>query len=207
MKDQDILDVVSRVCKTYCKNRDWLPREDVLQEGVALAYEEIARVGMEKFDAANDPQGMLGYVVKLRLVDWQRKQKILYTGKKGKKNSVSTRTVEYIEYAEEDRPSTACAVEEMGYWFIEEYSEKEHNRKVEQAMTSRNHIKVGAEPSERELEVISLTAEGLSTTEIGEKMHISMETIKSHTKNLRWKLSARNTTHAVAICLREGLIK
>lgn len=53
--------------------------------------------------------------------------------------------------------------------------------------------------TERELDVVRLTAHGLSTGEIGARLSISRETVKSHRKGIISKLGARNSTHAVAI--------
>lgn len=42
--------------------------------------------------------------------------------------------------------------------------------------------------SDRELEVFELTGKGLSTKEIGEKLHISVKTVESHRANIKDKL-------------------
>lgn len=42
--------------------------------------------------------------------------------------------------------------------------------------------------SDRELEVFELTGQGLSTREIGEKLHISVKTVESHRANIKEKL-------------------
>lgn len=60
--------------------------------------------------------------------------------------------------------------------------------------------------TERELEVVAHMAEGLENVRVAAEMHLSAETIKSHVRHILGKLEARNRTHAVAICLRKGLI-
>jgi DNA-binding CsgD family transcriptional regulator len=60
--------------------------------------------------------------------------------------------------------------------------------------------------SERELQVLELTAEGLTNAEIGEVLFLSEETIKSHLGNLLAKLQARSKAHAVALGFRLRLI-
>jgi two-component system, NarL family, response regulator len=61
-------------------------------------------------------------------------------------------------------------------------------------------------PSGRELEVLQLIADGLVNREIGGKLYLSEETVKSHVRHLLAKLQARSRAHAVAIGLRRGLI-
>jgi len=52
--------------------------------------------------------------------------------------------------------------------------------------------------SERELEVLRLIAAGLSNREIADKLFISMNTVKTHTKNINSKLDVNSRTRAVA---------
>jgi DNA-binding CsgD family transcriptional regulator len=53
--------------------------------------------------------------------------------------------------------------------------------------------------TERELEVVRLIARGKTNREVGEKLYISEETVKSHVRHIISKLRAENRTHAVAI--------
>ena len=62
------------------------------------------------------------------------------------------------------------------------------------------------EPTAREIEVLQLVADGLANREIGGRLLLSEETIKSHAKHLFAKLRARSRAHAVAIGFRRGLI-
>jgi DNA-binding NarL/FixJ family response regulator len=61
-------------------------------------------------------------------------------------------------------------------------------------------------PSKREIAVLQLVADGLANREIGQRLSISEETVKSHIRNLLAKLKARNRAHAVSIASRHGLI-
>ena len=63
-----------------------------------------------------------------------------------------------------------------------------------------------AEPSARELEVLQLVSEGLTNREIGTRLFLSEETVKSHVRNLLTKLDARCRAHAVAAGFRLALI-
>ncbi len=60
--------------------------------------------------------------------------------------------------------------------------------------------------SERELEVLKLLATGLSNQEIGQRLFISLGTVKWHVKNLFGKLEVRNRTQAVASAQKMGLL-
>ena len=62
-------------------------------------------------------------------------------------------------------------------------------------------------PSQRELELLSLMADGLTDAEIAEKLSISAKTMRSRLHTLRIKMQARTRTHAVAIAFRRGLLE
>lgn len=51
--------------------------------------------------------------------------------------------------------------------------------------------------SQREYEVLQLMSEGLSNQEIGEKLFISLPTVKTHATNLYVKLDVKRRTQAV----------
>lgn len=58
----------------------------------------------------------------------------------------------------------------------------------------------------RERDVLSLLAEGLSNDEIGVRLAISAETVRSHTRKAMTKLGAMTRTQAVATALRRRMI-
>jgi LuxR family maltose regulon positive regulatory protein len=60
--------------------------------------------------------------------------------------------------------------------------------------------------SDRELEVLYLIAAGLTNKEIAEKLFISLNTVKTHTKNINSKLSVNSRTKAVARAKELGLL-
>ena len=62
------------------------------------------------------------------------------------------------------------------------------------------------EPTGRELEVLQLISDGLVNREIGQRLYLSEETVKSHVRHLLAKLQARSRAHAVAVGFRRGLI-
>ena len=61
-------------------------------------------------------------------------------------------------------------------------------------------------PSARELQVLALIAEGMTDSEIGGRLFVASNTVKSHVKNLLAKLGARSRAHAVAVGFRRGFI-
>jgi DNA-binding NarL/FixJ family response regulator len=61
-------------------------------------------------------------------------------------------------------------------------------------------------PTMREIEVLQLISDGLVNREIGERLFLSEETVKSHVRHLLAKLQARSRAHAVAVGFRRGLI-
>lgn len=60
--------------------------------------------------------------------------------------------------------------------------------------------------SERELQVLKLVAEGLSNTEIGERLGISPKTAARHRENIMAKLDLHSRTELVKHAIRIGLI-
>jgi len=93
---------------------------------------------------------------------------------------------------------------------------REHSKRFESVAARRSGggevISFGRDPepdqppSPRELEVLQLIADGLVNREIGGKLYLSEETVKSHVRHLLAKLQARSRAHAVAVGLRRGLI-
>jgi DNA-binding NarL/FixJ family response regulator len=61
-------------------------------------------------------------------------------------------------------------------------------------------------PTPREIEVLQLVSEGLVNREIGDRLYLSEETVKSHVRHLLAKLQARSRAHAVAVGFRRGLL-
>ena len=97
---------------------------------------------------------------------------------------------------------------------------RDHSRRFEAAAARRSTSRSGVvvpfdpparldmvqDPTARELEVLQLVADGLVNREIGQKLFLSEETVKSHVRHLLAKLQARSRAHAVAVGYRRGLI-
>src|SRR3984957_3202132 len=63
-----------------------------------------------------------------------------------------------------------------------------------------------AELTAREIEILRLIADGNANKEIGARLAIAEETVKSHITNILSKLEAKDRTHAVTIGLKRGII-
>jgi DNA-binding CsgD family transcriptional regulator len=60
--------------------------------------------------------------------------------------------------------------------------------------------------SPRQVQILKALAQGATYPTAAERFGIGEESIKTQAKLIREKLGARNTTHAVAIAIREGVI-
>lgn len=59
----------------------------------------------------------------------------------------------------------------------------------------------------RELEVLSLIAEGLSNQEIADKLFITLKTVKTHVSNILSKLEVSDRTQATIYAFKHDLVK
>jgi DNA-binding CsgD family transcriptional regulator len=57
-----------------------------------------------------------------------------------------------------------------------------------------------------EKRTLELASRGLHTKMIADEMFIGDETVKTHLAHARFKMRAKNTTHAVAEAIRKGII-
>lgn len=86
-------------------------------------------------------------------------------------------------------------------------------RALDHARAGRTHLdpalrgkRRGGDLTERELDVLRLLAEGLPHEEIGRRLGIGSETVRTHLRKASDRLGASTRTQAVATALRRGLI-
>lgn len=60
--------------------------------------------------------------------------------------------------------------------------------------------------SRREYEVLQLIAGGMENQAVANELYVSVETVRTHVKNILRKLRARDRTHAVSLAYQAGLL-
>ncbi|WP_405233263.1 response regulator [Lentisalinibacter salinarum] len=60
---------------------------------------------------------------------------------------------------------------------------------------------------DREREVLQLLAEGLTSAEVAEKLHIALNTVETHRRNIMRKLDLHNVVELTRYAIREGLTR
>lgn len=65
---------------------------------------------------------------------------------------------------------------------------------------------VSGELTEREVDILSLIADGLSYVEAGKRAGISRDTVNNHLARARLALRTRSNAHSVAVAFRRGLL-
>jgi DNA-binding CsgD family transcriptional regulator len=82
-------------------------------------------------------------------------------------------------------------------------TDREYRRKV---ITRKELFHSLAMLSSRELQCLSLIADGLNTKEVAEQLFLSNETVSTHAKSIRQKMDCKNIAEAVAKAFRLGLL-
>ena len=79
-------------------------------------------------------------------------------------------------------------------------------RKLVREISQPSDLPATEEPlTEREVEVLSLVARGLSNQEIADSLVVSERTVRTHVSNILGKLHLANRTQAALYAVREGL--
>jgi len=74
-------------------------------------------------------------------------------------------------------------------------------------LTSETQVRCYLELMPREIEVLYLIAEGLSNKQIGERLNLSVHTVKNHVHNILEKLQMQNRSEVVHYIFSEGLMR
>ncbi|WP_090000209.1 response regulator transcription factor [Chryseobacterium taichungense] len=61
--------------------------------------------------------------------------------------------------------------------------------------------------TERELEIITLTAQGLKSKDVADTLHISTKTVNTHKQNIQNKYNFDNMMTAILYCVKQKIIK
>ncbi|WP_425597622.1 response regulator transcription factor [Virgibacillus salarius] len=69
------------------------------------------------------------------------------------------------------------------------------------------HPLYGIQLTKRELNILTLLAEGYDNRQMGENLHLSEHTVRDYVSSLMGKLKARNRTQVVSTGFRLGLLK
>jgi DNA-binding NarL/FixJ family response regulator len=123
-------------------------------------------------------------------------------------------------YADKDTLQRAKAVNPSGY-IVKPFNEKtllasleiaisnhaaDSNKKMSPLSIEKINRHLLSPLSEREFEIIQLIYEGITNNQVAEKIFVSVNTVKTHLKNIYLKLDA-NTRYGVIIRLRELMLK
>lgn len=84
--------------------------------------------------------------------------------------------------------------------------QKDKNVQIQPLTADQEHILSTYPLTERELNVMELIVDGCSNAEIGEKLYITVGTVKTHVRNILNKLCVNDRTQAAVMALRSGLV-
>jgi LuxR family maltose regulon positive regulatory protein len=74
-------------------------------------------------------------------------------------------------------------------------------QKSQQLHTAHEHVDLTAALSKREMHILRLLEQGMSKQEIARELHISLNTVKTHVKNIYKKLEVHNRAAAAQISM------
>ena len=93
----------------------------------------------------------------------------------------------------------------LGLWFGTKLRGRTRPSASGQPLTGRELVERG-ELSEREAEVLTMMAQGLTNQEIAERLFVSVNTVKTHTSNIFSKLNVKRRMQAVQRATELGLL-
>lgn len=72
---------------------------------------------------------------------------------------------------------------------------------------SRTRRRASTDLTSREIEVLELLAEGVSTQDIAERLYVSTNTVRNHAQSILMKLGVHSRLEAVSAAVRQGVIR
>ena len=109
--------------------------------------------------------------------------------------------------------SKNCSVDELQEGIMRVYSGKTYFCNLSSQVLLRDYsaeskadIVDFREITAREIEIITLLSDGLSTKEIASKLFISSKTVERHKSNLLKKMHLKNTAHLIKVAMENGLL-
>ena len=97
-------------------------------------------------------------------------------------------------------------VMELGYYYSDFVSKALHRKVLNKLPAKQPTFQNKLQVSQREMEVLQLLCEGLSTTEIGDKLFVSPRTVEGHRLRLLEKTESKNTASLVAYAFKNDLL-
>lgn len=74
-------------------------------------------------------------------------------------------------------------------------------------LTKRNHARRPTDLSARELEVLELLADGVSTRAVAQRLYLSVNTVRNHAQRIITKLGVHSRLEAVSVAVRDGIVR
>jgi DNA-binding NarL/FixJ family response regulator len=87
-----------------------------------------------------------------------------------------------------------------------EYFGEEVTKEILQGIRNRSSLPEPPKFSKREMEILHLLSEELTTQQIADKLFISFHTVESHRKHMLTKAGVKNTTGLIRYAINSGLI-
>jgi len=94
-----------------------------------------------------------------------------------------------------------------GKYLCAELSIRLLDKLISSPVMMMNNSKPKVEFTERELEILNLIAEGLTNSEMSEKLYISKRTIEGHRQNLIERTGSKNTAALIRFAVSCGVVK
>ena len=101
---------------------------------------------------------------------------------------------------------TAIAVVQEGATYLDAQIAQKIVHHLQPNPVKRFERNVGEQLSKRELEVLELIVEGYSNPEIGKKLNLSVNTIKTYVRSIMNKLMVSDRVQAAVTALRNGIV-